>query len=194
MKFYITLLGFLIFGVVGSFYIEHSFVKKSELLAIQDEAISNFRTELKILLNELDSVKDTAAKVRENNVQLQHQALQLKLESEQQATLEVARQSLIKIEAAQQALVKQRSECIVNQRNLQAAVRGYQNMKGLNVGDPIAFDELIGVGKLLSTMPACSSGKPYTLLKTIPPLGKLIATCNHRDEGGRHVPPKFADW
>jgi hypothetical protein len=176
MKFYITLFGCLIVGVTGLIYIERTFTKKSELLVIQKDAINDSRNEIDTLQNELDSIKNTATEIRENNLLLQQQAQQLKLEY------------------AQQALVKQRNECIVNQRNIQVVVRAYQNMNDLKVGAPLDFGALIGSGKYIRVMPKCSCGIPYTLLNTIPPIGTLVATCNHCDQGVKHIPPNFSDW
>lgn len=84
-----------------------------------------------------------------------------------------------------------RAACVMNTRNVQQAIRGHQNMKGLKPGDPIDWNQIFGEGKLLDDKPHCPSGK-YTLIKTIPKLGKLACTCSDPDHAVN--PDVTKDW
>lgn len=83
-----------------------------------------------------------------------------------------------------------RAACIIQTRNMQQAVRGYQNMKSLKVGDPLDWGVIFGSGKYIENKPNCPLGGTYTFTDTIPPLGTLAGQCSH--EG--HVPPEHNDW
>jgi hypothetical protein len=75
-----------------------------------------------------------------------------------------------------------RSACIMNQRNVQQLVRGYQNMHNLKAGTTIDWAELIGSGKYMKK-PMCPIHGEYTYSPVIPEIGVLVATCqdpNHR--------------
>jgi hypothetical protein len=83
-----------------------------------------------------------------------------------------------------------RAGCIMNTRNVQQAVRGYQSLNRLNVGDPIDWNEIFGPSKLLENEPVCPFGGTYTFTNTIPPVGTLVGQCSHAD----HLPTDYSTW
>jgi hypothetical protein len=170
MKFYLILSSFLILGILGFFYAQNIFLTNPK------SSTQNSRQELETIRNELSAIKAETAEIQASNLALKNESLKLKEDSDKRE------------------LIKQRNDCILNQRNIQQFVRGYQNTNQLNIGDPLDFTALIASGAYMTTMPECPCGKPYVLAKTIPPIGKLVATCSHIDKGGQHVPPKFSDW
>lgn len=80
--------------------------------------------------------------------------------------------------------------CILNQRNVQQAVRAIQNMNHLKPGDTIVWDEIFGPEKFLSSKPTCLSDGDYTLANVIPEPGILVCPCRNPD----HKPSNFKDW
>jgi hypothetical protein len=83
-----------------------------------------------------------------------------------------------------------RSECILNVRNIQQSVRGYQGMNGQSVGNRIDWNEIIGPGKNFEYKPKCPAGGTYTFSEVHPPVGELACKCSHPD----HEPPDHKDW
>jgi type II secretory pathway pseudopilin PulG len=69
--------------------------------------------------------------------------------------------------------------CILNLSSIQKAVRSYQNMSNLNVGDGLTSDKIIGAGLLLEVAPVCPSApaKSYNFAATVPATGTPYATC-----------------
>jgi hypothetical protein len=216
VKRIITLFIFLaLVGFGGFLYAQNNISEKSKALAAQQKELSDQLLELKVLKTELGSVKSDAAAIRENNVAFKEEMQRLKMESAQQEIIERHKQSAMRNEAAkiqaanlklqneskqikedtiEREFVQQRNQCILNQRNLQQAVRGYQNINGLSVGAPLDLVALTQSGQYLAKMPECACGVPYTLSRTIPPIGKLAATCGYVGRGGRHLPEKHSDW
>lgn len=82
-----------------------------------------------------------------------------------------------------------RAGCILNIRNVQQAIRGYQNMNDLKPGDPIPWGEIFGEDKFLAK-PICPDGGSYTFLTKFPDVGALACTCSHAD----HEPAQHTDW
>jgi hypothetical protein len=80
--------------------------------------------------------------------------------------------------------------CIMNQRNLQQAVRSYANMEGFKPGDPLDWSKLIGPGLFLETKPACSVHGDLPLSPVIPQIGTLAAPCKDPE----HRPAGTEDW
>ena len=82
-----------------------------------------------------------------------------------------------------------RAACIINMRNMQQAVRGYETANGLKPGDPIPWERIYS--KSLKK-PVCPGGGKYTFSKTIPKTGVLACECEHAD----HLPDGavYADW
>ena len=190
MKLSLILFGCLSFGAAGFYYFQGNSPKKLAELTAQNEAVSQSKLELAELKNELNSIKNEAIVVRENHSQLQLNAQQLNAENKRLTD----ESKKLKVDSDQRDLMKQRAMCILNQRNLQAAVRGHENIEGLQVGDPINWQEIVGPGKFIHEMPVCACGVPYVLVNVIPPVGQLVATCKQAGQGGKHTPPKFSDW
>ena len=74
-------------------------------------------------------------------------------------------------------------------RNVQQAVRSYQNMNDLKPGVPLPWDKIVGPDAFLETRPTCSEGT-YTFATTIPTVGKLACTCSNPD----HAVSNHEDW
>jgi prepilin-type N-terminal cleavage/methylation domain-containing protein len=69
------------------------------------------------------------------------------------------------------------SACIVNMSSIQKAVRGYQNVNLLNVGDAVTTANLTAAG-YFGAMPTCPVGNTaYTVTGTVPAAGVQYATC-----------------
>ena len=86
-----------------------------------------------------------------------------------------------------------RSACIMNIRNVQQAVRSFQNMNGRELGSPIPWKQIIGPDKFLERWPKCHGGGIYTLSRRIPKVGELACRCSHQEERN-HVPTNHKDW
>ena len=86
-----------------------------------------------------------------------------------------------------------RAGCILNQRNVQQAVRGYQSLHGLKPGDPIPWAEIVGPGKLLEKEPTCPALGEYEFLERIPAPETPVVTCSKAD-AEQHVPKDFTGW
>jgi len=68
--------------------------------------------------------------------------------------------------------------CVLNLSSIQKAVRGYQNMHNLNVGDALASTDFTGTGNLLEVGPNCPQSKgAYTYGTAVPATGVAYATC-----------------
>lgn len=89
--------------------------------------------------------------------------------------------------------------CIMNIRNVQQAVRSWQNMNAKNVGDAyVISDDIIGTGLFVETTPVCPSETDatpdnYTILTAVPDVGTLVMTCTLASSEG-HVPDSIAGW
>jgi prepilin-type N-terminal cleavage/methylation domain-containing protein len=70
-----------------------------------------------------------------------------------------------------------KSACLVNMASIQKAVRGYQNINLLNVGDAVTAANLTAAG-YFGAIPTCPVGSTaYTLTGTVPAAGAQYATC-----------------
>ncbi|MDX1679697.1 MAG: hypothetical protein R3242_03105 [Akkermansiaceae bacterium] len=65
-----------------------------------------------------------------------------------------------------------RSACILNQRNIQQAIRGHQNMFQHKKGEPINWNEIFGPEGYMNE-PVCPQGGRYNYLRNYPPIGTL---------------------
>jgi prepilin-type N-terminal cleavage/methylation domain-containing protein len=83
-----------------------------------------------------------------------------------------------------------KAACIVTLASVQKAVRGYQNMNGLNFGATLASTNIVGTGLYFSVMPTCPAGGSYTLASTIPTSGTAAMTCSIAG----HVPANTNNW
>jgi prepilin-type N-terminal cleavage/methylation domain-containing protein len=92
-----------------------------------------------------------------------------------------------------------KAACLVNISSIQKAVRGYQNLNNLNVGDTLASTSLTattgGIPGFFSTMPTCPiAATAYTTTGTVPAVGTPYATCATTTNGGPHTPASTANW
>lgn len=85
-----------------------------------------------------------------------------------------------------------RAGCIMQQRNLQQAVRAYADTNLLKIGDSIDWAKIIGTGQYIERVPECPiHGKDaYEYTPTIPSVGTLAAPC----KDPAHKPPNTEDW
>lgn len=93
-----------------------------------------------------------------------------------------------------------RTACILNIRKVQAGVRAFSNLQGLEPGSNVAGlqSQIIGTGKFVEITPVCPGGGTYTFgeeagADTIPPLGVLYLKCSLSTEE-EHIPPSYGDW
>ena len=87
-----------------------------------------------------------------------------------------------------------RTQCILNIRNVQVAVRSYQNMFLLDTGDDIQTDDLINEQSgFISALPSCPAQGDYTLVVEIPALGELALDCSI-DADLPHQPNEHNTW
>ena len=86
-----------------------------------------------------------------------------------------------------------RAGCIMNIRNVQQAVRSYQNMNGHSIGETLPLNQVIGPGMFVEQMPVCPAGGTYTFTKMIPQVGELACRCSHEHDKA-HVPADHQDW
>ncbi len=85
-----------------------------------------------------------------------------------------------------------RAGCVMQQRNLQQAVRSYENMNSLKIGDPIDWTKIMGPGNFIEKTPSCPVHGPgaYSYTTTIPPVGTLVAPC----KDPAHKPTNIENW
>src|SRR5580704_17375986 len=67
--------------------------------------------------------------------------------------------------------------CIINLSSMQKAVRGQQNMTGLNAGDPMPVATLTAAG-FWAAEPQCPAGGIYSDTEVVPAAGAAYATCS----------------
>jgi type II secretory pathway pseudopilin PulG len=81
--------------------------------------------------------------------------------------------------------------CVMNLSNIQKAVRGYENMYGLNAGAPLPLATMTSAG-FWTVQPVCPQGGTYTPTGTVPAPGVAYMTCSIT----RHAPPPaiLANW
>ena len=83
-----------------------------------------------------------------------------------------------------------RSNCLVNLRNVQTAGRSYQNLNAINEGQPFASSMIIGTDSFVQHMPECPAGGTYTFANSFPAVGTLFMSCSVAE----HVPPPSLGW
>ena len=85
-----------------------------------------------------------------------------------------------------------RAGCIMQQRNLQQALRSYQYNHDLKTGDPIDWSKIIGPGQFVERTAVCPVHGPaaYEYSKVVPPTGTLVAPC----KDPAHRPPNIESW
>lgn len=84
--------------------------------------------------------------------------------------------------------------CIMNIRNVQQAVRSWQNMNAKNVSDAFVLtDDIVGSGLFVETPPACPGAGTYAFETTVPEVGTLVMTCS-LSASESHVPASILGW
>lgn len=86
-----------------------------------------------------------------------------------------------------------RSGCIMNIRNVQQCVRGFQGMSNLSYGAPIDWEYLFLGPEAFMKEPVCPSGGTYTFVRFHPENGVLACTCSLA-KSHAHDPPDYHDW
>lgn len=86
-----------------------------------------------------------------------------------------------------------RAACILNQRNVQQAVRAHQNTESLAIGAPIDWKEIFGPAAYMRE-PVCPAGGTYTYSSTIPAVGVQVVSCSHAHAPELYVPKDVTDW
>jgi hypothetical protein len=86
-----------------------------------------------------------------------------------------------------------RAGCILNQRNVQQAVRSYEAKHGLKPGDPIDWQEIVGPGKLLEKEPTCPGQGEYEFASQIPATGTAVVECS-KTGTDKHAPNDLSGW
>ena len=89
-----------------------------------------------------------------------------------------------------------RAACILNQRNIQQAVRADQNLNNKGSSAALSAEIICGEGLYLEVEPTCPSDKEtkYAWVSTIPDIGKLAAPCGKIVEYADHVPQDISGW
>lgn len=83
-----------------------------------------------------------------------------------------------------------RSNCLVNIRNVQMAGRSYQNMYAIKEGHTFSSSLIIGTDSFVQHMPECPAGGTYTFANSFPAVGTLFMSCSVES----HVPPPSMGW
>jgi Domain of unknown function (DUF4190) len=76
-----------------------------------------------------------------------------------------------------------RAACVINQRNVQCAMRGLQGMQEMREGQTLTADDIRAFMKLPTH---CPSGGEYEFLGKITPIGTLVLKCPHAQDGLQH--------
>ena len=84
----------------------------------------------------------------------------------------------------------ERSNCLVNIRNVQVAARSYQNLYAMNQGAAFSSSMAIGPTSFVPQAPVCPGKGTYTFVTTFTPTGALFMNCSETS----HVPPNSTGW
>ena len=85
---------------------------------------------------------------------------------------------------------KERMKCLMNQRNIQQAYRGYSCCEGVLEGGRV--DQEFIISKYLLEAPRCPSGGTYSWSAVVPPVGTLASPCS--DPKHAPSPGTADDW
>lgn len=87
-----------------------------------------------------------------------------------------------------------RAGCIINQRNVQKAVRDYQAINHLKPGDRIDWSKIPKPAGSTNAASAssCPAGGVYTFSETIPATGVLVVECPNA--AADHAPSDHSTW
>ncbi len=85
--------------------------------------------------------------------------------------------------------------CVLNVRNIQQALRGYQGVNELGVGKVIPWSDLIGPGKMLGAhCRECPGGQACRLIPRMPDAGVLAAECPNPEHQRRIKETDTSGW
>jgi hypothetical protein len=89
---------------------------------------------------------------------------------------------------------KDRSQCLMNIRNAQTAMRSYGGMNQLATGDKLDWKDLyLGPGRMLYYMPSCPGGGTYHFANEVTAAGIPYMTCSLATSHD-HRPPSTKGW
>lgn len=83
-----------------------------------------------------------------------------------------------------------RSNCLVNIRNVQLAARSYQNMYAVGHGSTFTSTMIIGTDSYIPQVPVCPAGGTYGFVASFPATGTLFMSCSV----ATHEPPSHQGW
>lgn len=86
-----------------------------------------------------------------------------------------------------------RAKCILNIATVQKAVRSYQNLYELDMGDALVVGTITGAGNMIETQPTCPSSGTYTFGTVVPAAGIAYLTCS-LSASDNHAPTSVAGW
>lgn len=88
-----------------------------------------------------------------------------------------------------------RSSCILNIRNVQQALRHFQNTNLLNIGDSVSASSIYqNNNSAYLRPPSCPGGGTYTLSSTIPDYSTPALTCSLSGNPAQHAPQNTDGW
>ena len=97
-----------------------------------------------------------------------------------------------------------KARCVMNQANVQKAVRSWAELNGRNVGQPCAFATAILPDYFNNQAPTCPGNGTYTPMGTVPDVGIVYFRCSLGTYPGSgdgsnldsqdHTPGAFATW
>lgn len=86
-----------------------------------------------------------------------------------------------------------RAGCIMNIRNVQQCVRGFQGMNNLGSGAPIDWEQIFMGPDAFMPEPVCPAGGTYTFSRFHPGVGVLACTCSLA-KSHAHEPSGYHTW
>ncbi len=87
-----------------------------------------------------------------------------------------------------------RAGCIMNIRNVQQGIRGWEGMTCQREGhSPIDWAVIIGPTGYMRE-PKCPAGGTYRFQEILPNIGVLAMECSLCDTPENHKPDSYADW
>lgn len=89
-----------------------------------------------------------------------------------------------------------RAQCMINASNVQKAVRGFQNARGLSEGTFINYvGTIVGPGCFFDSEPTCATYGDYEWKTQIPTPGVCFIDCWDPDNSAAyHYPQNSGDW
>ena len=89
---------------------------------------------------------------------------------------------------------KDRNHCLMNIRNAQTAMRSYQGLNQLSMGDKLDWKDLyLGPGRMMHYMPVCPGGGTCHFANHVTAVGIAYMTCSLATSHD-HQPPSTKGW